>query len=198
MELMRSLVWMDYRLAVLMAVGIPLVLLIWSVVKQSQPLLHLMAIYWRVASLLAITVYLAIAAAPISFVTAIVARILIPISLWFWIDLNEEIDDIPPARPIVLCFGAWRWGITIYMALGAIAQLPSLQCALLPKVDLIQNDFCRVWLEAPWAYKQLFHSGSTEQFLGFIGILGLIVYVTYFSYFVLIRLGKQGRMAVEQ
>ncbi len=198
MDWMRSLVWMDYRLSVFIALGVPLVLLIWAVVKQSEAVIRLMIIYARVASLLAITLYLMIAAVPISFVSGIVARFLIPLSLWFWIDLNEEIEDIPASRPLKLCFTAWRWGVSLYMGISAIAQLPSLQCALLPKAQLIQNELCRVWLEAPWAYKDLFHKNTSEQSLGLIGILAVTIYAAYLSYFVLIRLGKQGRSAVGQ
>ena len=54
-----------------------------------------MTIYWRVASLLAITVYLMIGGLSVSFVTALLAKILIPLSLWFWVDLNEEIREQP-------------------------------------------------------------------------------------------------------
>ena len=28
----------------------------------------------------------------ISFISSLMARILIPISLWFWVDLNDEIE----------------------------------------------------------------------------------------------------------
>uniref|UniRef100_A0ACD5GPD4 DUF3177 family protein n=1 Tax=Desertifilum tharense IPPAS B-1220 TaxID=1781255 RepID=A0ACD5GPD4_9CYAN len=196
MELLRSLVWMDYKLAVLFAVVFPLGLLIWATVKQSEAIIRLLIIYWRVASLLAITVYLLIAAVPVGYVTSLAARILIPICLWFWVDLNEEIEDIPPKRPLKLCFSAWRWAVSIYMVAGAIAQISSLQCAAQPKAQIITNAFCRLWLEAPWRYKEILHGGFTEGFMTFIGIAGLIIYVTYFLYFVLIRLGKQGRSAI--
>jgi len=53
------------------------------------------------------------------------ARILIPISLWFWVDLNEEIEDQPSGISL-----STRWAITVYCLLGAIAQLPLLQCAI--------------------------------------------------------------------
>jgi hypothetical protein len=47
-------------------------------------------------------------------------------------------------------------------------------------------------------FKQYFHAGSKPEFLGFLGMTGLFFYVLYLSYFVLIRLGKQGRSAMEQ
>jgi len=64
----RPLVWIDYRLAVLFTVIIPAILLIWSLFAKIESLQKLLIIYWRVASLLLITVYLMIASWPIGFV----------------------------------------------------------------------------------------------------------------------------------
>jgi hypothetical protein len=192
-ELLRSLVWMDYRLAFLFAVVLPVILMIWAFVKQADSIQRLLIIYWRVASLLAITILLMIANLPMSFIPALAARILIPLSLWFWVDLNEEIDD-QSRTPLKLSFTSWRWAISIYMALGAIAQLLVLRCAF--STTLFQTPFCQVWLEAPKLFKAYFLS-YTPGFWGFVGILGLIVYVLYIGYFVLFRLNKQGRSAIQ-
>jgi hypothetical protein len=191
----RPLVWMDYRLAVLFTVVIPLILFIWAFVQKAEALQHLLAIYWRVASLLAITVYLSIAALPISFVSGLVARILIAISLWFWVDLNEEIAD-QPRGPLKLAFTSWRWSVTVYTIIGALAQVPFLQCVVSNTAR--NGPFCRPWLEPPLLFKDYFHPNTTPQFLGFIGVVGLIIYVLYLSYFVLVKLGKQGRTAIQQ
>jgi len=110
----RPLVWIDYRLAVLFTVIIPAILLIWSLFAKIESLQKLLIIYWRVASLLLITVYLMIASWPIGFVTSFLAKILIPISLWFWVDINDEIKDLP-ASPIKFVTTAWRWA-TLYFA----------------------------------------------------------------------------------
>ena len=194
-DLLRSLVWMDYRLAVLFTVVLPLVLLLWAVLAKAEAMQRLLVIYWRVASLLAITVYLMIGSLPVSFVASILARVLIPVSLWFWVDLNEEIQD-QRRSPLKLAFTAWRWAVSVYCVLGAIASVPFLQCAL--SKETFATDFCQVWLDPSFGYKAFFHAGSKPQFLGFLGIAGLIVYVIYLGYFVLVRLGKQGRSAVEQ
>jgi len=65
------------------------------VCAKAEAIQRLLTIYWRVSSLLAITIYLLIAALPVGFISGLMARILIPISLWFWVDLNEEIEDQP-------------------------------------------------------------------------------------------------------
>ena len=92
---LENFVWADYRLAVLFTVFLPLILLIWAFVQKNESIQRLLTIYWRVASLLMITVYLMIGGLTFSFITGLMARILIPLSLWFWEDLNEEIREQP-------------------------------------------------------------------------------------------------------
>jgi hypothetical protein len=194
-ELLRSLVWTDYRLALLVAVLLPLILLLWSFVQKIEAMQRLLTIYWRVSSLLMITVYLLIGNLPLSFIASLMAHVLIPISLWFWLDLNEEIDD-QQTNALKLVFNSWRWAISIYSVLGAIALLPFLPCAISQAKYV--TDFCQVWREAPLMYKDYFHANSTPGFLGFLGIVGLVIYVFYLAYFVLVRLSKQGRSAIQQ
>jgi len=191
----RPLVWMDYRLGVLFTVIIPLILLVWAFVEKSEAVQRLMVIYWRVASLFVITIYLMIGGWSIGFITALAARILIPISLWFWQDINEEINDLPE-RNLRLGVSSWRWAITAYGLLGAIGQIPFLSCAF--SAGAMNQQFCQVWQEPPLLFKAYFHANTKEGFLGVIGLMALVFYVAYFGYFLLFRLGKQGRSAIEQ
>jgi hypothetical protein len=191
----RWLVWLDFRLALFFCLVIPLVLFIWAFAHKAQTMQHLLAIYWRVASLLGITLYLAIAQYPISFISGLMARILIPLSLWFWVDLNDEIE-YQPSSLLKLMFIVWRWATTFYFALGAIALVPFLGCAF--SGSAIKSNYCQVWFEAPLFFKGVFHANTKTPFLGVLGILGLIIYVLFLGYFVLIKLGKQGRTAVDQ
>lgn len=191
----RPYIWTDYRLAVLFTLVIPLILLIWAFVQKAEGIQRLLMIYWRVASLLAITIYLMIAAYPVSFISGLIARILIPISLWFWVDLNDEIE-YQPSGPLKLIFTSWRWAVTVYSLLGAIAFIPFIGCAF--SETAIKTPYCRVWFEAPLLFKDYFHHNSKPGFLGFLGITCLVIYVLYLSYFVLFKLGKQGRSATPQ
>lgn len=194
LELIRSLVWMDYRLAVLFTAIAPLVLLIWSLLKRKEAIYKLLIIYWRVASLLMITIYLLIPGWKVGFLTGIASRILIPLTLWFWVDLNEEIRDFPQSA-LKFAFTSWRWAVTLYCILGAIANCFFLSCGFTETL----NSSCQVWLEAPQAYRALLHpKPGNEGFLGFMGAMGLSIYTLYFAYFLLVRLGKQGRSALEQ
>lgn len=191
LELLRSLVWMDYRLAVVFAVILPLILLLWAVIQNVPAITHLLVIYWRVASLLVITVYLMIPQWPVSYVTGFAALILIPLSLWFWVDLNEEISDRKDLLGQI--FSSWRWAVTFYCGLAALGQAFYLRCAFIP--EEVGTAACQVWLEAPLAYKDLLHVNAKPGTLGFFAAAALIIYVLYLSYFVFVRLPKQGRSA---
>ncbi|MEM8603526.1 MAG: DUF3177 family protein [Cyanobacteria bacterium P01_H01_bin.121] len=198
-NLLRLVVWTDYRLAVIFTVLIPLVLLIWAFVQRVEAIQRLLVIYWRVASLLAVTVYLMIAALPIGFLTGWLARVLIPLCLWFWVDLNDDIVDLRAWRPLKVAFNAWRWAITIYSSAGALLSLFFVRCSLLNQTTLLtEASQCRLWLDPPWGFKEYFHPNMTPGFLGFMGIVGLIVYVLSFGYFIFFRLGRQGRSATGQ
>jgi Protein of unknown function (DUF3177) len=191
----RPFVWIDYRLAVLFLVIIPLILLIWAFVQKAEGIQRLLTIYWRVSSLVAITIYLMIAQYPVSFISGLMAQILIPISLWFWVDLNDEIE-YQTNGSLKFIFTSWRWATTVYCILGTVAFIPFLGCAF--SGNVLKTSYCRVWFEAPLLFKEYFHANSKAEFLGFLGITSLVIYVLYLSYFVLIKLGKQGRSATPQ
>lgn len=193
---LQPLVWTDYRLAVIFALIIPLVIFVWAFVQKAEAIQHLMITYLRVASLLIISLYLMVAALPIGFLTLLMARVLIPISLWFWVDLNEEVSEMPNSG-LKLLFTSWRWAATVYNLLGAIALIPVLHCGFSQsQKDLIADATCRIWLDPPWLYRQTFSPNLTPQFLGFFALVGLAVYILYLGYFVFFKLGKQGRSAM--
>ncbi|MBD2101178.1 DUF3177 family protein [Leptolyngbya sp. FACHB-261] len=186
----RPLVWTDYRLAVLFTVILPLVLLVWALIQNSTAIIKLLTIYWRVSSLLAITVYLTIAGFPISFLTGLAARVLIPISLWYWQDINDELNEEMGALKFAV--SAWRWALTGYCVLGTLLGLLFLDCAFGSPV----SDRCRVWFEPPLAFKGIFHAGTDPGTLGFWGIVGLVFYVACLVYFTTVKLGRRGRQAL--
>lgn len=194
-SLLRSLIWTDYRLAVIFTVLLPLVLLVWAFAQRADIQQLLLTIYWKVSSLLAITLYLMIGGFSISFIAALIARILIPISLWYWADINEELRE-QPRSSLKLAFSAWRWAVTFYCGLGIVFQIPFLRCAF--SRAALGEPACQAWLEAPRLYQTYFHNGYTSGFLGFWGIVGLVIYLLVLGYFVFFRIGRQGRSAINQ
>jgi hypothetical protein len=61
------------------------------------------------------------------------------------VDLNEELADLPPWRPLPLTVRCWRWALTLFGLLGAALSATALGCV----AGEVQRPFCQVWLEAP-------------------------------------------------
>lgn len=193
--LLRALVWTHYKLFLLFCLFLPLILSVWSLYSKIPSIQRLLLIFWRVASLLAIAIYLFIPVWQIGYIAWFVGHVLITISLWFWVDINDEIQDLPKNN-LRLALTTWRWATTIYGVLGAITSGAFLGCSF--SVDASVEKTCRAWLEAPWHYKSWFHPDATTGFLGFLGMSGLVIYTIYLIYFLVFRLVKQGRIAIEQ
>ena len=194
-EALQSLVWTNYRLAVVFTVFCPLGLIIWSFKKNAHAISNLLIIYWRVASLLLITVYLMMAENSIGFLSGWIALGLIPISLWFWVDLNEEVADQKGLLKIL--FSAWRWAVSIYCIAAFVGQISALNCFF--SSGAIASDQCQLWLKPSIGFGSIFHSDlgdpKVSGRLGLVAISGLIIYGLYFLNFLTLRLSKKGRSA---
>lgn len=197
--LYRTLVWLDYRLAALFAVGLPLVLLIWASVRQERALQRLLGIYWKVASLLLIAVLLLTDNRPLGYVVAVLAHVLVVVSLWFWVDLNEELADLPPWRPLPFVVRSWRWGLSVFGLLGTGLSALALRCL----GGALGRPLCRAWLEAPddvhggfaRVFGFLFGGTWTGAIAAFVGYVALVAYVVGLLQWLLVRLPRQGRVA---
>jgi hypothetical protein len=189
--LIRQLVWLDYRLALLFIVVIPFGLLCWAFQSRSEAIKRSLLLYWRVASLVLITIYLAIGSLAIAFISGIVAEILIVLALWFWQDLNEDIGASRKSlKPIYL---GWRWATTVYCFLSVGLRLLFANCAFI-NVDKL-GESCKIWLEPPLSFSTIFHNGIPVENLAFVGAVGGIVYVLYLFFFLAFSLPKTGRIA---
>ena len=197
--LYRTPVWLDYRLAAVFALGLPLVLLVWSALNREQALTRLMGIYWKVASLLLITVLLLTDNRPLGYLLAVLSQLLVVISVWFWVDLNEELADLPPWRPLPFVVRAWRWGLTVFGVLGAALSAVALSCV----GGGLTRPICRVWLEAPddlhggvaSVFDFVFGGSWTAAIAAFVGYVSLVAYGVGLLQWLVVRLPKQGRVA---
>ena len=135
---------MDVRLGVLFALALPLVLLIWAALRREKAMLRLLDLYWKVASLWLVAVLLLSAGKAVAYPLLVLAPLLMVAVLWFWVDLNEELADMPPWRALPLTLRIWRWGLTAYGLASAVfpaTPLPSLNGAL-------DRHDCQVWQQA--------------------------------------------------
>jgi hypothetical protein len=198
-ESLRAFVWNDFRLAVLFNVLMPLALWIWSLRAQTgkdDAIKRIMFGYWQAASLLMWTVYLQIGAQPVGFFTALLVQALIPVSVWWWQDLNQEVERDNSA--LKKAFVAWRYIVTGLGAIGVAAQVTQTQapCTLAKdSATLLSRPECTTWLEPPIRYKALLHGSLPADKLQYIGIAGASIFAAYFIYYVLVTVPKTGRQA---
>jgi hypothetical protein len=199
--LYRSLVWLDVRLGVLFAVGVPLVLLVWTALRREGAMLRLLGIYWKIASLLLIALLLLTDGRRIAYPLLVLAPLLVVAALWFWVDLNEELADLPPWRPLPLTIRIWRWSVTLFSLLAAALAATALPCV----AGAAARPLCRVWLEAPATlhgvvarvFAFVFGGNWTPGVAAFVGYVALLAYVVGLLQWLLVRLPRQGRVAGE-
>jgi hypothetical protein len=199
--LYRSLVWLDVRLGLLFAVGVPLVLLGWAALRREQALLRLLGIYWKVASLMVIALLLLTHSRPTGFALLVVAPLLMVASLWLWVDLNEELADMPPWRPLPLTVRLWRWSLTFYGLASAVLAATALPCIR----GAAAQPLCQVWLEAPAGLHGvvakvlafIFGASWTPGVAAFVGYVTLVAYGVGLLQWLLLRVPRQGRVAGE-
>ena len=194
------MVWLLYRLGATVALGLPLVLLVWSTWRREPVVQRLMGLYWKVASLMAISLLLLTDERPIGFVTVMVAPVLMAVSVWFWVDLNEELADQPLWRPLPLTVRLWRWAFSGFALLSVGMSVTSLGCLEAPGLGT-----CAAWLEAPQRMHQVvqlvfdfvFGGDWTRTVAGFLGYAALVVYLAGALQWLLVRLPRYGRVAGE-
>ncbi len=196
--LYRSLVWLDVRLGVLFAVALPLVLLIWAARQREPALLRLLSLYWKAASLMLIALLLLVDSRPIGYPLLVIAPLLSLATLWFWVDLNEELADMPPWRALPLTVRIWRWSLTLVSLLTSGFALTALPC-----LRGAASVACRGWLEAPQTlnasldrvFDFIFGANWTPAVAAFVGYVALVAYVVGLLQWLLVRLPRQGRVA---
>ena len=199
--LYRSAVWLDVRLGLLFAVGLPLVLLVWATLQKQGAMLRLLGIYWKVSSLLLIALLLLTDRRPTGYLLLVLAPLLIVAALWFWVDLNEELADLPPWRALPLTLRIWRWGVTLFCLLSAALATSALACmGGVEKLSL-----CSPWLEAPaglhgivaTVFGFIFGAKWSPPVAAFVGYLALVGWVVGLLQWALVRLPRAGRVAGE-
>ena len=137
---------------------------------------------------------------PIGYITFFITPLLMISSIWFWVDLNEELADLPPWRPLPFTVRIWRWALSSFGLIFATLSFNSLSC-----INVNQGQNCIAWIEAPTLLHQttekifafLFGGIWNESLAAFVGYVGLIIYIIGILQWLLIRLPLHGRIAGE-
>ena len=172
--MLNLLIRLDFVLAVVLLVAVPLGLLM---AAARRPLLrqHLLA-YWRASSLLMITVYLMIDARPVAFVAGNAALVLIPGALWMG-------DALFPARqyrldgdPVAEWFRRWCIVASLFCGANLLLTGPTLRCV---SAEAGVDAMCEAWLAPPRELHAALHPTADLAALGDGAMIGLTLYGVY-------------------
>ncbi len=143
----QTLVWLSYRIAATFAFGLPLFLLIWAKISKLSSIYRLLSIYWKVSSLYAINLLFLSTESRIGHLISLITPILMVLSIWFWVDLNEEIDEMSNNNPIALTTKIWRWTLSFWCFLNTGLHIFSWRC-----LNSINGNYCDSWQEIQYNY----------------------------------------------
>ncbi len=194
----QILVWLSYRIAATFAFGLPLFLLIWAKISNSKSLDRLLSIYWKVSSLYAINLLFLSGESQLGQSISFIAPLLMVASIWFWFDLNEEIDEMPIYKPIALTTRIWRWTLSFWSILNTGLHIFSWRC-----LTSVNSSYCDSWREIPTnsftttkiIIKFVLDGNWSKGFATFFAYIALILYLIGLLQWLIIQLPKNGRFA---
>tara|TARA_B100000214_G_C23674312_1_gene493430 strand:+ start:73 stop:456 length:384 start_codon:yes stop_codon:yes gene_type:complete len=123
---------------------------------------------------------------------------LMVISVWFWVDLNEEIEEMSIYKPIVLATKIWRWTLSFWGILNTGLHISSWRC-----LTSINEKYCDVWREIPHnsfittkvIIKFILDGNWTTGFATFFAYLAFILYLIGLLQWLIMQFPKNGRFA---
>ena len=194
----QILVWLSYRTAATFAFGLPLFLLIWAKISGLSSIDRLLSIYWKVSSIYVINLLFLSGNSQLGQLISFISPILMVVCTWFWVDLNEEIDEMFIYKPISLTTIIWRWSLFFWGILNTILHLVSWDC-----LNSVNSSYCNYWKEIPQNFfisiktiiKFILGGNWTTGFATFFAYLALILYLIGLIQWLIIQLPKNGRFA---
>ena len=194
----QILVWLSYRIAATFAFGVPLFLLIWAKISNVSSIDRLLSIYWKVSSLYAIHLLFLSGESQLGYIISFIAPILMVGSIWFWVDLNEEIAEIYVYKPISLTTRIWRWTLSFWSILNTGLYVISWRC-----LNSVSANYCDTWREIPYnsfittkiIIRFILGGNWTTAFATFCAYLALIIYLVGLVQWLIVQFPKNGRFA---
>ena len=194
----QILVWLSYRIAATFAFGLPLFLLIWAKISNSSSIDRLLSIYWKVSSIYAINILFLSSDNQLGQLISLISPIIMVTSIWFWVDLNEEIEEMYQYNPISLTTRIWRWTLSFWAILNTGLHIFSWRC-----LNSINGNYCDTWREIPSnsfmttkiIIKFILDGNWTTALATFFAYLALTLYLIGLLQWLIIQLPKNGRFA---
>ena len=118
------------------------------------------------------------------------------ISVWFWNDINEELEEYGISHALTTTTKVWRWSLTFLSLSFSIQSLNNISC-----ISFINSAECEIWLKPSknlyLILKNLFNfffgANFSEPVAKFLGLFTLLIYILGLIQWAIIKLPKTGR-----
>ena len=189
-------VWLSFQLSIIFLIGIPFTLFLWSIKKRNKAVNKLLSIYWKISLLFFISLLLLMGKYNYALVITNISTLLMTISVWFWIDINDELREYSFSYSLITTTKVWRWSLTFISLNFLIQSLQNFSC-----FSIINSSSCEIWLQPSsnlyMIIKNLFNfffgANFTQPVAKFLGLFSLLIYSLGLIQWSIIKLPKNGR-----
>ena len=188
--------WITFQLSSVFIVGVPLSIFIWSIKKRNKAIEKLLIIYWKISILFLISLLLFIGGVDFSLLILIISTSLMTISVWFWNDINRELQGYKITNVLITTTKSWRWGLTFISISFFIQSFQEMPC-----LNSINSFECLKWSEPSknlsklinQLFNFLFGANFTEPIAKFVGLFALLIYILGLLQWLIIKFPRSGR-----
>ena len=118
------------------------------------------------------------------------------ISIWFWNDINDELNEYRISHALTTTTKIWRWSITFISLIFLIQSLNNINC-----VSFINSEECEIWLTPSTnfylilknLFNFLFGASFSQPLAKFLGLFALLIYILGLLQWAIIKFPKSGR-----
>ncbi len=118
------------------------------------------------------------------------------ISIWFWNDINDELNEYRISHALTTTTKVWRWSITFISLNFLIQSLNNINC-----ISFIKSAECEIWLKPSTnfylilknLFNFLFGASFSQPVAKFLGLFGLLIYTLGLLQWAIIKFPKSGR-----
>ena len=189
-------IWLLFQLSLVFIIGLPITLLFWSLRKGNKAITKLLSNYWKISILFFISLILFIGKDSNSLLVLNISTVLMTVSVWFWTDINMELNEYSLWHPLSTTTKIWRWALTFISLNFIIQSFNDFSC-----LTKINSSFCKEWLEPSenlyklikYTFKFLFGANFSEPVAKFFGLIALFIYILGIIQWLIIKYPRTGR-----
>ena len=189
-------IWLSFQLSIIFLIGIPIILFFWSIKKRNKAVNKLLSIYWKISLSFFISLLLLIGKYNYALAITNISTLLITISLWFWSDINDELNEYDFSYSLTTTIKVWRWSLTFISLNFLIQSLLNFNC-----ISFINSAACEMWLQPSTnlyniiktLFNFFFGANFTQPVAKFLGFFALLIYTLGLIQWLIIKFPKYGR-----